>query len=309
MNAQTFIRCDRLLDDWQDDVLHGAPPRRFDIGDGLDHIRLGPGTVALLGGSPGMGKTALAMQFVVTAMANDDELRVCVANVEMPPERLLERQLSRLGDVPLDDIQYRRLSDRQRERLQEPFDLLDDIADRLVFVKAPMTLENVAAAADSIDAELIVLDYIQRIRPVGKHDDKRGSVDATMDSIRRFADAGCCVLALSAIGRSKDSKGRSSYAGDGLSLASFRESSELEYGADDAYLLVPTADSDQDGDDPLVEVTLKQLKSRYGKPTDCDLIFDRSRQSFTLAEPPMTEAHRHLRDAIAGLWGGGGGTE
>ncbi len=250
-----------------------------------------------------MGKTALVMQCVVTAMTNDDDLRVCVANVEMPPERLLERQLSRLSDVLLDDIQDRTLSAKQQERLHDAFDTLDDIADRLVFVRAPMTLENVAAAADSIDAELIVLDYIQRIRPVGKHDDRRGSVDATMDSIRRFADAGCCVIALSAIGRSKDSKGRSSYAGDGLSLASFRESSELEYGADDAYLLVPSRDSDNDDGDPVVEVTLKQLKSRYGKPTDCELVFDRSRQSFEPTEPPMTDAHRHLRDTLADLWG------
>lgn len=298
-----FIRCDRLFDDWHDDVLHGEPPRRFDIGGGLDHIRFGPGTVALLGGSPGMGKTALVMQCVVTAMTNDDDLRVCVANVEMPPERLLERQLSRLSDVCLDDIQNRTLTEKQRDRLGGAFDALDDIAERLMFVRSPMTLENVADAADSIDADLIVLDYIQRIRPLGKHDDKRGSVDAIMDSIRRFADAGCCVIALSAVGRSKDSKGRSSYSGDGLSLASFRESSELEYGADDAFLIVPAKDSDADDDDAVIDVTLRQLKSRYGKPTDVDLSFDRSRQRFEPAEPPMSDEHRHLRDSLADLWG------
>ncbi|QDV63791.1 DnaB-like helicase C-terminal domain-containing protein [Crateriforma conspicua] len=303
MTAANFIRCDRLFDDWQDDVLHGEPPRRYDIGPGLEHVRLGPGTVSLLGGSPGMGKTAFAMQCVVSAMTADASLRACVCNVEMPPERLLERQLSRLSGVGLDYIQSRQLGERQRDKLDAAFDLIDDIADRLVFVRAPMTLENVAAAADDIDAELVVLDYIQRIRPVGRHDDKRGSVDATMDSIRRFADAGCCVLALSAVGRSKDAKGRTSYAGDGLSLASFRESSELEYGADDAYLLVPAKDAEQDADDAVIDVTLRQLKSRYGQPTDCDLTFDRSVQSFEPTEPPMTEEHRQLRDAIAGLWG------
>ncbi|ELP30844.1 replicative DNA helicase [Rhodopirellula baltica SWK14] len=300
---QSYVRCDRLFDDWHDDVLHGKPPRRFHIGDGLDHIRFGPGMVALLGGSPGMGKTAFVMQSVVTAMSADDSLRVCVANVEMPPERLLERQLSRLSDVSLTDIQDRTLNDRQRERLSDAFDTLDDIADRLVFVRSPMSLENVADAADSIDADLIVLDYIQRIRPVGKHDDKRGSVDATMDSIRRFANAGCCVIALSAVGRSKDAKGRSSYSGDGLSLASFRESSELEYGADDAYLIVPAKNSDDDADDGVVDVELRQLKSRYGKPTDIELTFDRTRQRFELTEPPMSEEHQRLRDSIAGLWG------
>ncbi|TWU33742.1 DnaB-like helicase C-terminal domain-containing protein [Novipirellula artificiosorum] len=303
MSNANYIRCDRLFDDWQDDVLHGEPPRRYDIGEGLDHIRLGPGSVSLLGGAPGMGKTAFAMQCVVSAMAADASLRCCVANVEMPPERLLERQLSRLSGVSLDDIQDRRLVDKQRDKLDDAFDLIDDIAERLVFVKAPFTLENVAAAADDIDAELIVLDYVQRIRPVGKHDDKRGSVDATMDSIRRFSAAGCCVIALSAVGRSKDAKGRTSYAGDGLSLASFRESSELEYGADDAYLLVPSAESDADDDDAVIDVTLKQLKSRYGKPTDCELSFDRSRQSFEPAEPVMSDASRHLRDTLADLWG------
>jgi replicative DNA helicase len=87
-----------------------------------------------------------------------------------------------------------------------------------------------------------------------------------------------------------------------LSLASFRESSELEYGADDAFLIVPTPDSDAEDDDAVIDVTLRQLKSRYGKPTDCDLVFDRSRQRFEVAEPAMTEAHQTLRNAIDGLW-------
>lgn len=290
-----------FVDEWREDILHGQPPRRYELGDGLEHIRFGPGTVALIGGAPGMGKTAFTMQCVMSAMVADESLRVCVANVEMPPERLLERQLSRLSGIMLDDIQERRLTAKQRDKLEPAFDLIDDICDRLVFVRGPFTLESVAVAADSIDAELIVLDYIQLIRPAGKHDDKRGSVDATMDSIRRFSSAGCCVLALSAVGRSKDAKGRTSYDGDGLGLASFRESSELEYGADDAYLLVPSPDADDEPEDAVVSVTLKQLKSRYGKPTDCEMSFDRSIQRFDVGEP-ADDHRRHLSQSLAQLW-------
>ena len=224
-----------------------------------------------------MGKTAFAMQCVLSAMVADSSLRVCLANVEMPPERLLERQLSRLNDVPLDDIQNRSLSSAQGSQLCDAFEIIEDIAERLVFFRPPMTLTNVAEAADSIEAELIVLDYIQRIRPAVGLDDKRGSVDATMDMIRNFTNAGCGVVALSAVSRSKDSKGRSSYSADALSLASYRESSELEYGADDAYLLVSTDDLD---DDPVIDVELRHLKSRYGQPVSVDLTFDRSRQRF-----------------------------
>ena len=294
-----FIRCVDLFDDWADDVLHGEPPTRYDAGPGLDHFRLSPGTVTLLGGAPGMGKTAFIMQAVVTAMVHHDDLRVCVANVEMPPERLLERQLSRLSDVPLDDIQGRNLSASQADDLSPALETIEDIADRLMFVRGPMTLENVAAAADAIDAGVIVLDYIQRIRPAGRHDDKRGAVDETMGFIRQFADAGLAVVALSAVGRSKDKKGRSSYAGDGLSLASFKESGELEYGADDAFLIVPVGET---GDDAVVDVELRQPKSRYGKPTDITMSFDRSRQRFDVDGIEGSETAGGGGVDLASLW-------
>ncbi len=117
---------------------------------------------------------------------------------------------------------------------------LETLADRLAFVRPPFNLENVAASADAFHADLMVLDYIQRIPPPGEHGDKRGSVDATMDYLRQFADAGVAVLVVAAVGRTKDSKGRSTYAGDGLTLASVSANRrELEFGADDAFILVP----------------------------------------------------------------------
>jgi replicative DNA helicase len=134
-------------------------------------------------------------------------------------------------------------------------------------------LENVAAAADAFDADLILLDYIQRIPPPGDHGDKRSAVDATMNYLRQFADAGVAVLVVAAVGRTKDKAGRSSYDGDGLNLASFRESSELEFGADDAFMLVnhpKQADL----------VILKHLKARHTEARDLTLRFDRACQRF-----------------------------
>lgn len=299
VSEKRYVRGDELMTRWRDDFFSGTTPRRFDMGDGMGQFRLGPGTVALLGGAPGMGKTALVMQCVISALMSDESLKACVANVEMPPERLLERQMSRMSGVLLDDIQNRTFSEEQRSELDSAFETLLELADRLVFVRAPMTLGNVALAADSIDAELIVLDYIQRIRTDDNHDDRRGAIDATMDSIRQFADAGCCVIALSAVGRSRDSRGRSSYGGANLSLASFRESSELEYGADDAYLIVATDESEVDTDDPVVDVTLRHLKSRYGQPIDIEMEFDRSVQRFDVVNNSTAVGFEDLES----MWG------
>ena len=172
------------------------------------------------------------------------------------------------------------------------------LPNRLAFVRPPFDLANVAATADAFGAELLLLDYIQRIPSPGEHADKRGSVNATMDYLRQFADADTAVIVVSAVGRTKDAKGRSSYSGDGLNLASFRESSELEYGADDAFMLVP------DGDDQGDAVILRHLKSRHGEAKDIDLTFHRRHQRFTPCggdQGPRPDAGK-VKSALAALW-------
>jgi replicative DNA helicase len=172
---------------------------------------------------------------------------------------------------------------------------LEPLCDRLAFVRPPFDLANVAATADAFDAGLIVLDYLQRIAPPGEHGDRRGAVDASMSYLRQFADEGVAVMVVAAVARSRDSKGRSSY-GEGLNLASFRESSELEFGCDDAFILSP----DDDGE----SVTLRHLKSRNGEPQDIDLIFNRTLQRFTDARPsqPSRGESRKLTASISALW-------
>ncbi len=95
-----------------------------------------------------------------------------------------------------------------------------------------------------------------------------------MDYLRRFADAGCGLLVLAAVCRTKDKRGRSSYDADGLNLASFRESSELEFGCDSAYMLCP--------DKKRGIVNLSCLKNRHGEPASVEMEFDGSLQRFTL---------------------------
>ncbi len=224
--------------------------------------------------------------------------RALVCNIEMPPAVLLDRQLARLSGIDLGTIRYRRLGAEHAERIDQGLCTLDALADRLCFVRPPFDLANVAGAADAFDAGLIVLDYIQRIAPPGEHRDRRGSVDATMNYLRQFADAGVAVIVVAAVARTKDRQGRSSYAGDGLNLASFRESSELEFGADDAFILVPDDDA---GD----AVTLRHLKARHTEAKDVALRFERRLQRFT----PMTSTvatpepdRRKVKSALASLW-------
>ena len=252
--------------------------------------------LVLLCGLPASGKTALVMQMVLDALRLTGSLRACVCNVEMSPRVLLDRQLARLSGVDVTSIRYRRLGSQQVSRIHQALPLLEQVAERLCFVKGPYDLSAVAAAADEFRADLLVLDYIQRIAPPGDSGDKRGSVNQTMSYLRQFAEAGAAVVAVAAVGRTKDSRGRSSYDGEGLNLASFRESSELEFGADDAFVLVPDANS-------VDQVVLRHLKARHTEARDLALRFDRAHQSFTVpVSSTGTTPNRRLSDSLAAMW-------
>ncbi|MDZ4689032.1 MAG: hypothetical protein SH850_28485 [Planctomycetaceae bacterium] len=117
MTKPTYQAAGDVLHGWRDDVLSGKPPTFYPIGDGeLTRIEIGPQLVTLLGGAPGVGKTAFTMQAVIDALQLTPSLRAVVCNVEMPPGVLLDRQLARLTGIDLTTIRYRRLAAVHAER-------------------------------------------------------------------------------------------------------------------------------------------------------------------------------------------------
>ena len=277
MSETTFnyIKAENVFDNWRERVLQGTPPLLYRIGEGaLAEIEVGPGLVDLFGGPPGAGKTAFTMQAVCDALRIDTNLKALVCNVETAPELLLDRQLARISGIDLTTIRNRRLDETHSERNACGMATLEAFLDRLSFLRPPLNLENVAASADDFEAKIILLDYIQRIPPPGNHTDRRGAIDAMINYLRQFADADLAVLVVAAVSRTKDSQGRTSYAGTGLSLASFRESSELEFGADNAFMLVADPNDEE-------EITLRHLKARHSEPKDRVLSFNRCIQRFS----------------------------
>lgn len=305
MSKAKFLTAADAMHDWRDDVLTGKPPKFYRVGTGeLARIEIAPKQITLVGGGPGAGKTAFAMQCVVDALRLTPTLRAVVCCIEMPTTALLDRQLARLSGVSATAIRNRQIAGHHADRIDAALNSLDEIAERLCFVRPPFDLGNVAATADEFapladgGESLLVLDYIQRIAPPGVHGDKRGSIDATMNYLRQFADAGAALLVVASVGRQKDNRGNSSYESDSLDLASFKESGELEFGADDAFILAPVKKMDGIRQ-------LKHLKARYGECRDMFLKFDKARQSFEPVDDGGANANEQkggLTSALATLW-------
>ena len=260
----TYITAADLFGTWLDELERGEPPIKYAVPAPFETLDLRPGRLVLIGGPPGCGKTALVLQVLVELLRWNPNAKAMLANVEMSPVVLLERIVARLANVPLSAIMDRTLTLDEQRRIQAARGLLDPIAARLAFLHAPYTLEHVAAAGTAFDADVIVIDYLQRFVI---SDNQREQLETASSILRRFCDMGACVMCISAVARQKAKNG-STYKG--LSLASFRGSSECEYTADLAYLLVSHKG----------QVTLQAVKHRFGVPTDIALQFDGTTQTF-----------------------------
>lgn len=234
------------------------PPPRYDPGPPFQGLDVRPGRVLLIGAPPGRGKTALAMQLVAGVLQHQPALRAVVGNVEMAPANLLAKVAARLAGVPVGAVADKAYKGGEKERVKQALALHAGLLARLAFLEPPFSLGQMAAALDGFGATVAVLDYVQRF---GTGRDLRETLDGVMTGVRALARAGAAVIAISSVARQKGEDGRSGY--DGLGLASFRGSAELEFGADSAYLLDARAGV----------AVLRCVKSRYGEPADVPLRF------------------------------------
>jgi replicative DNA helicase len=290
-----------IAEDWIGPIRRRAQPETWPLGGGFGEVEIGPGVVLALGGAPAAGKTALCLQWTTDALRARDDLLAVVLNVEMSAGSLLERTLARVSGVSLTSIRKRELDEQEAERLEDGFATIATFANRLAFVDSPFSMSNLAATLDAFapgSPAIVILDYVQRVSPPsrGKGEDGRAAINATMSLLREFASNGCGVIVCSSLSRSKDRQGRSTYAGEHLGLASFRESGEVEFAADSAYLLVRDERRRGDPSDRL----LRCVKNRHGREAELPLDFDGSLQRFTVAAGSIGSIASTRPEEVAG---------
>jgi len=264
------------FDQWRSGVQAREAPKY--LIHSLPKPELAVGQITLLGGAAGVGKTALVMNTTIDVLRHQSDSTALVCNVEMPIGALLDRQLARLSGLDADVIHRRSHGEDQEEVMALASATLEAVVDRLVFLDGRASMEEIRAAVEQHRPDLVVLDYLQRLAAAEGGNDIRGSVNRAMAMARGMADRGSAVCIVSALNRPVQQAGQAASPVPGL--ASFRESSEIEFGADNAYILREKPSKGMGDGCKLLQ--LCHLKSRYGRPESIDVVFDPAGQTFSL---------------------------
>ncbi len=264
------IPAGRLLTQYVQQIRAGDLPQLISQPGVLDGIEVGAGLITIIGAPPGFGKTALAMQVMFDALELDDTLRAVVANAETSFDGLLRRELTRITRIDSKSIRFGQLTPQDLEQITAAASELIPRLQRVAVLNDPCNVIQLYKLRDEPPG-LLIVDYLQKFAPSDK--DGRQGANEVVAALRALAKLGWAVLCLSATKR--DSKGQ--HNSKELGLSSYRDSGEIEYNADSAYVMV---DNGPMAAEYIRHITLSHCKNRHGQKVDHQLCFHMPRMSF-----------------------------
>lgn len=233
----------------------------FALGGGL-----WPGEVTYLAGSPGTGKTALAIQIARTV----EQARgtVLFFSLEMPKRQLAARLLSQEAKVDGNRIRMCRLTGEEMQRVVQAGEAISR-GNLLIEDSSGVSIGDVARHARRTKRRkglmLVVVDYVQLLRATVRNESREREVNEISKDIKRLArDLDVPLLGLCSLNRGSGSTvGRN--ADRRPTMHQLRESGALESDADNVILLYR---------DDLIN-------PQSEKPGQCDAIIGKQRNGMT----------------------------
>lgn len=123
-----------------------------------------PGEMTIVGARPSVGKTAFGLQLAIAAAKSN--AKVCFISMEMSPEQMGNRVLSREAGVDGEKLRNAVLNDNDWELISEAMSVCSDLP--ISFMHGTATIENIRSEiqrkVELDECDLVVIDYLQLIR-------------------------------------------------------------------------------------------------------------------------------------------------
>ncbi len=190
-----------------------------------------PGELIVLAARPSMGKTALALNFVESALLSQAR-PVLVFSLEMPSDSLVVRLLSSIGRIDQNHIRTGQLTEEDWPKLEAA---ARKLKDKHLFIDdtAGLTPNDVRARVRKVarefgDPGLIMVDYLQLMHVAGNTEGRTQEISEISRSMKALAkEYSCPVICLSQLNRGVEARPNKRPMNSDL-----RESGAIEQDAD-----------------------------------------------------------------------------
>lgn len=189
-----------------------------------------PGELWVVAGRPGMGKSGLALRVAIQSVR--EKKPAAFFSLEMKRSELERRALSWMSGVPISAIRGADLTIDHWSMLSraageiDPWELHIDDMPGATFQQIRSRCRRLAARTGPLG--VVVIDYLQLMRGVGKQESREREVSEISRSLKELAkEMKCPVVALSQLNRSCESR-----PDKRPQLSDLRESGAIEQDAD-----------------------------------------------------------------------------
>tara|TARA_R110002050_G_scaffold554_1_gene4021 strand:+ start:2541 stop:3878 length:1338 start_codon:yes stop_codon:yes gene_type:complete len=248
---------------------------------GLNRLNGGwsDGELIILAGRPSMGKTTLALNFMLDALHNNK--KVAMYSMEMTTKELGQKMMSVMTGIETDRIKLGQCSPDELNRLNEVFSPIINNDCLMVDDNGGMDIHKLKSSAKRMKAtkglDLIVIDYLQLLKGVDK-EVKGGSREQQISYLSRSLKALAKDLDIPIICLSQLSRALESREDKRPMLSDLRESGAIEQDANQVIFVYREGYYTKDDSNNLTEVIIG--KNRSGRTGTCELVFDGSKSTF-----------------------------
>lgn len=229
------------------------------------------GDVTIIAARPAVGKSAFTLQII--RKFGKDGVKTGYFNLEMAKKQIYERSIASASGIDLNRIRLgTNFLNNEEEKFREGNALLSK-EDNVYIISGMQTISNIRNLQKEYGFEVVVIDYLQLIKPEGKRNGNRTSeVGDISRGLKALAsDFDIPVIALSQLNRvSEQNKDKEP------SMSELREAGDLEQDASTIILLWNCNREDTS------EKMLKVEKSRNGTNDRVKLYFDGKHMEFSI---------------------------
>lgn len=229
------------------------------------------GDVTIIAARPGVGKSAFSLQII--RKFGREGVKTGYFNLEMASKQIYERAIASSSGIDLNRIRLGTTFLNNEKSLFDEGNAKIAKENNVYVISGMQTINNIRQIQKKYDFDVIVIDYLQLIKPDGKRNGNRiAEVGDISRGIKAIAsDFKIPVIALSQLNRaSEQNKDKEP------TMSELRESGDLEQ---DASTIIMLWNSNRDD---ASEKMIKVEKSRNGTTDRVKLYFDGKHMTFSV---------------------------